>query len=138
MCGSISWWVFFFPADTDRHNSAGFVFQPQAWTFKETEQWRALRQRNFPPDFPKHTPHSAHTPTLFCKYTLCSCATALVCCSGHWTLFSVVKEVSGESVEKLQRGKHKFKCCCLIVSPWFSAKTANTLHMTLCALFFST
>lgn len=126
-----------FSTDADRHNSVGFVFQPQAWTFKETEQWRALRQGNFPPDFSKHTSHSAHTPTLFCKYTLsCARAAALVCCSGQWTVFSVVKEASGESVEKLHAGKHKSKSCCFGLSLRSFPLRQQTLATTLCALVF--
>lgn len=109
-----------FPTSTDRHNSAGFVFRPQAWTFKETEQWRALRQGNFPPDFSKHTPRSAHTPTLFCKHTR-SCATRAAAGLLQWTLDTVFcREGSGESVERLHEGKHKLKRCCIgIVSPSF-------------------
>lgn len=45
---------------THTHTQQTFVSQPQAWTSKETEQWRALRQANFPPDFSNLTAHSLH------------------------------------------------------------------------------
>lgn len=45
-------------------------------------------------------------------------AAAPVCCSGHWTLFAVVKEVSRDSDEKLHGEKHKSKCFFFsIISP---------------------
>lgn len=66
-CGPISRWVF--STDTDKPNSVGFAFRPQAWTFKETEQWQARRQGNVPPDFSKHTQLS-HPHCFASIYTL--------------------------------------------------------------------
>lgn len=63
-CGPISRWVFF-----HWYRQTQLAFQPQAWTFKETEQWQARRQGNVPPDFSKHTQLS-HPHCFASIYTL--------------------------------------------------------------------
>lgn len=119
-----------FSTSADGHSSAGFVFQPQAWTFKETEQWWALWHGNFLPRSLKR-----HIVFFFSQLThpRCFASTNDLAqwqpCRFQWTVDAVFfflfcfggfsgRKREEESVEKLHGGKHKFQCCyCSIVSP---------------------